>query len=68
MNAFYVKLALHALAAFCLSGGPAAIAMADAPAANLPYLIVGGLLGAIGSGAVAGKAYLSKASTEDTAP
>ena len=62
---YWLKFWMHVLASFCLAAGPAAIAMADAPPKNLPYLIVGGFLSAVGAGAIAGKAYMSKASIQD---
>ena len=62
---YWLKFWMHVGSSFCLAAGPAAIAMADAPSKNLPYLIVGGLFSAIGAGFVAGKAYMSKASVED---
>ena len=68
MTRFNTKLALHMIAAFCVSSAPAVIALSEAPIEKMPFLIVAGSLGAIGSAAIAGKAYLSKAASDQDNP
>lgn len=65
MKPFWIKLWCHVTAAMCLTAAPAVVAMADAPKENFWYLVIAAVLSVIGNGAVAAKAYLSKASTED---
>ena len=65
---FWIKFALHILAALCAVLGPAVASLAEAPAPARPYIISGLIFSALGSAAVAGKAYLSKAATEDETP
>ncbi len=64
-NQFWVKFYLHIIAAACLASASSIVALSDSPPGNRVYLVLGLILSSVGSGAVAGKAYLSKASSED---